>query len=244
MDEPTVAALLAEETRAAAPDRSLAAHYAPVLRFDRHEPFFPSLAGYTVFRADAPSPSFPRTVALCPAGQPPAMLAIEYAIWWDWDIEHLYELEHVWVFVGEEGRVVHVDASYHGKYHQMPLGQGIALDGDHPVLYSEPGKHAFFATLEAARAERERTLERCRQTNMAGVHVTPLFRGIIGDKSPQADALVNRYLRALAFTPTFDFAQEFRITEAHLVAWPLLFAWIPRRVTWWVEQLRASVDQP
>lgn len=242
MDEPTVATLLAEETRATAPDRALAARYAPVLRFDRHEPFFPLLAGYTVFRADAPSPSFPRTVALRPAGQPPAALAIEYAIWWDWDIEHLYELEHVWVFAGEDGRVVHVDASYHGEYHRMPLGSGIALDGDHPVLYSEPGKHAFFATEEAARAERPKTLERCRQTNMAGVHVTPLFRGIIGDKSPEADALVNRYLRALAFTPTFDFVQAFPIMEAHLVAWPLLFAWIPRRVTWWVEQLRASVE--
>lgn len=239
MNEPTVAALLAEEARTVSPDRALAARYAPVLRFDRHEPFFPFLAGYTVFRADAPSPSFPRTVALRPADQPPAALAIEYAIWWDWDIEHLYELEHVWVFAGEDERVVHADASYHGEYHRMPPGNGIALDGDHPVLYSEPGKHAFFATVEQARAERNKTLQRCRQTNMAGVHVTPLFRGIIGDKSPEADALVGRYLRALAFTPTFDFVQEFPITIAHLVAWPLLFAWIPRRVAWWVEQLRA-----
>jgi hypothetical protein len=38
--------------------QALAARYAPVLRFDAHEPFLPLVAGYTIFRQSGPSPSF------------------------------------------------------------------------------------------------------------------------------------------------------------------------------------------
>ena len=41
-----------------AEDRALAARYAPILRFDAHEPFFPLAAGYTIFRESGPAPSF------------------------------------------------------------------------------------------------------------------------------------------------------------------------------------------
>ena len=46
---------------------ALAARWSPELRFDRHEPFFPLLAGVTLFDADGPSPSFPRQISLAPA---------------------------------------------------------------------------------------------------------------------------------------------------------------------------------
>ena len=102
--------------------RDLAYHYAPCIRFDTHEPFLPLAAGYTVFTQDDPSPSYTkgRTIQLAPSGEARAATAIEYAIWWDWDIGHLYELEHVWVYVGSEGRVVRGEASWHGsrpEYH-------------------------------------------------------------------------------------------------------------------------------
>ena len=76
-------------------DRALALQFAPMLRMDANEPLVPIALGYTVFREDRDSPSFPRRIELPPACE----FAIEYAIWWDWDIEHLYELEHVWVYV-------------------------------------------------------------------------------------------------------------------------------------------------
>ena len=40
--------------------RALAARYAPIILFDRREPFLPLVAGYTVFDADARSPSLCR----------------------------------------------------------------------------------------------------------------------------------------------------------------------------------------
>lgn len=50
-------------------ERALAAKYAPVIRFDAREPFLPLAAGYTIFRADADSPSFPRRIELSPASR-------------------------------------------------------------------------------------------------------------------------------------------------------------------------------
>ena len=86
-------------------DLDLARRHAPILLFDAREPFLPSAAGYTVFHtADAASSSFPRYVRI----EAPAVLAIEYALWWDWDIQHLYELEHVWVMLDAAGTVVAV----------------------------------------------------------------------------------------------------------------------------------------
>ena len=85
----------------------LARRHVPILRLDRREPFLPSRVGVTVFWEPGESPSFPRMVTV-PRG---ADCVIEYAIWWDWDIQHLYELEHVWVAVEKGGRVVAVEAS-------------------------------------------------------------------------------------------------------------------------------------
>ena len=92
-------------------DRALAERHAPVIQFDKNEPFLPSVVGYTIFRQSAASPSFPRDIQL----RDRAQFVIEYAIWWDWDIQHLYELEHVWVYV-DGGEVVDIEASWHGKF--------------------------------------------------------------------------------------------------------------------------------
>ena len=113
----TDAEMLALLTSAHDEDTALARAHAPLIHFDAAEPFLPLAAGYTVFRANAPSPSFPRTIEL-PEG---AALAIEYAIWWDWDIEHLYELEHVWVYLDEAGNLLAADASWHGGWNAMAL---------------------------------------------------------------------------------------------------------------------------
>lgn len=65
------------------------------------------------------------------------------AIWWDWDIGHLYELEHVWVYLDDQGRVRRGEASAHGGYHDMAVDGRLPLTGQRLTLCSEPGKHAF-----------------------------------------------------------------------------------------------------
>ncbi|NIV28694.1 MAG: hypothetical protein GWN58_03990, partial [Anaerolineae bacterium] len=79
-----------------------------------------------------------------------------------------YELEHAWVYVGEEGQVIRGEASWHGRYHDMRHDGQLALEGDHLVLYSEPGKHAFAPTPEWFQ-ERRRRSKRSPTSALAGI---------------------------------------------------------------------------
>jgi hypothetical protein len=226
----------------------LAARYAPVIYFDNQEPFLPLAVGYTVFTADADSPSFSRRIELTGAERPAARAAIEYAIWWDWDIQHLYELEHTWSYVGADGSVVFAEASWHGGYAAMLRDDGSVRTveergGIHPVVYSEPGKHAFAPAPEVLIGkQKDRTLGGCGpNAGSAGLLVTPLFQGILElRKSPRADALVAAHLKRHAFVPDFAWTKRFPVTGELLVPWPALFEWIPARVDWWLARLEEA----
>jgi len=220
-------------------DLQLAARYAPILLMDDHEPFAPEVAGYRVFRAAGRSPSFPRDIRLDQGGIQ-AAFAIEYALWWDWDIEHLYELEHVWVYVDARGRPVRVEASWHGRWHDLRLGLpgGVVLEGTHPVVYVKPGKHALAAQPAEFEPLRDYITRACgRFAGSGGVWVTPLFAGRIAAKTPLADRLVHTYLQGRQFTPAFSFGQRFTFGPERLIPWEALEAAIPARVAWWTAQL-------
>jgi hypothetical protein len=230
--------------RAAAHDLALelAARYAPIILFDEREPFLPEAVGVTVFDAEGPSPSFPRRISR--EYVPPWRTVIEYAIWWDWDIGHLYELEHVWSYIGDDGRLVWAEASWHGDYSAMSLAGGrVACEGDRPLLYSQPGKHAFapepiclervlhFVVKDAAHTAGE-----------GGVLIKEQHAAAI-DLREGDHARVGAWLRGRAFMPTLRFTQRFAVERDLLAPWPLLQAWIPQRVNWWLEQLRAEPSQ-
>ncbi len=229
--------------------RDLAAKYAPVIRFDRNEPFLPLAVGYTIFRADADSPSFPRHIELAGDGHGPAALAIEYAIWWDWDIGHLYELEHSWTYVGADGSVVFAEASWHGGYSStviedgsIPLAPGSRT---HPLIFSQPGKHAFTPKPEMLVEMADKSAESCGpRAGAGGLWVTPLFEGILDlRKNAQVDALVAAYLRRKAFVPASIWDKEFPVTRELLIPWPTLFAWVPQRMDWWIARLKDAAPR-
>ena len=98
------------------PDLALALRHAPLIWFDDAEPFLPQAVGYTVLRRPGHSPTFERFLRLDVPGGRTAAAVIEYALWTDWDIQHLYELEHVWSYVDEAGRLIHAEASWHGEW--------------------------------------------------------------------------------------------------------------------------------
>ena len=223
-------------------ERALAARHAPVIRFDEREPFMPLAAGYTIFRADGPSPSFPRQVVLRSAGRPDAALAIEYAIWWDWDIGHLYELEHIWVYLDDAGRLVHAEASWHGGFHDMRQAGAIPREGERAVVCSEPGKHAFAPDPAwfTARAEPHQRSTTEALAGAGGLLVTELFRDTIR-RTPLADTLARTYLARRAFTPAYAFTRRFTFGQEQLAPWPALREWIPGRVGWWAERLRREI---
>ncbi|MBN1878424.1 MAG: glycerophosphodiester phosphodiesterase [Anaerolineae bacterium] len=222
--------------------RSLAARYAPVIQFDLREPFLPLAAGYTIFYQDGASPSFPRKIHLAPVDAPPAAFAIEYAIWWDWDIQHLYELEHVWVYVDDQGRVVRGEASWHGGFHDMAQDGVLWVQNNHLTVYSEPGKHAFAPAL-AWFEERWRDFKRSQAGMLAG-HGGVLVKEQYQDRIPRTvlgDRLVHTYLSQQAFVPSWDFSRAFTFDPEMLIPWPALDCWIPDRVNAWLDKLGREI---
>lgn len=217
------------------PGLDLAERYAPHLLLDQKEPFLPVAVGYTIFERDGYSPSFPRCIGLAPVGRPLAAKAIEYAIWWDWDIGHLYELEHVWVYLDEGEKVLYSEFSWHGGCFGT---RDLLLDGTHVVFYSEPGKHALSPSAEVFEKQRpydERHYQ--ERAGAVGLMVTPIFEGVL-EKTPEKDALAEAYLKARVFLPSYEFTQRFVISRDILLPWPELKRWIPQRVAWLLEQLR------
>jgi glycerophosphoryl diester phosphodiesterase len=223
---------------------ALAARYAPILRFDVREPFLPLAVGYTVFHETSESPSFRqgRIIDLAPQNGPSASFAIEYAIWWDWDIGHLYELEHIWVYVGADGYVVRAEASWHGGHHDMRYEGGLALDGDHFVVYSEPGKHAFAPT-PAWFKERRKEFKRSETRDLAGASSILLAEYIKGQvmPTPLKTRLVHTYLSQRGFEPSWDFSLIFPIIPEILVPWDALRAWMPGRVNAILDRLAREI---
>jgi hypothetical protein len=219
----------------------LATRYAPIIVADEREPFEMLAVGYTIFdHADA-SPSFPKRRVEVGAGSPrpydSATCAIEYALWWDWDIGHLYELEHAWTFVGMNGVVVAVEASWHGMYGIAEVGGKPVLDGTHPILLAQPGKHAMAVSSEPFGEIREwAEREAGPDAGKDGVLDNGLFRGKF-PKNPENDARVTAYLKQRAFTPSWNFTKRLPVTREMLVPWQAMAEWIPARVAWCLTQI-------
>ncbi|MFN3928700.1 MAG: glycerophosphodiester phosphodiesterase, partial [Thermoflexus sp.] len=218
---------------------ALAVRHAPVLLLDAAEPFRPERVGYTVLGHSDFSPTFPRRLTL----EPPARYVIEYAIWWDADIGHLYELEHVWVYLSEVGEVVRVEASWHGEYREMRGDSSIALEDRRPVLYVEPGKHALAPAPGWLMERASQTLRECtRLAGAGGIWLSPLY-GFPAVKSPWADRLARTYLRRHAFTPTWRFEKRFEIPGDLLVPARQLLMEIPRLLEARLRTLERSIPE-
>ena len=228
-----------DQRRPSERDYELALRHAPVICFDAREPFKPAVVGYTVFRRSAASESFPRKLEI--AGD--IACAIEYAIWWDWDIQHLYELEHAWVYLDADGDLIAAEASWHGRFNRMLEGDSRPpKQAGRLLLYSEPGKHAFAATPERLLQREAITRGSCGDhAGRMGVHVTALFDGIICHDRPYNNRLVHTWLERQRFEPSYDFSNRFDLRRAVFVPWANLFAWIPARVEALLAELRSQI---
>jgi hypothetical protein len=215
-------------------DHALAQLHAPILRFDMREPFLPLAVGYSVFRELAQSPSSKFTI------DPVSGIAIEYAIWWDWDIQHLYELEHVWVYLNKDEQLVKVEASAHGSLFPMVKQDGtLPLENERIIIYSEPGKHGFAPDRDGLLARAERTNLSCgERAGNGGIHTSnPFGATAFGEPTQSEHQLANRYMQQLAFTPTYDFSQLFDLQSVPFITWGQFAEWIPRRIIWWRSEL-------
>lgn len=199
--------------------------YAPILYFDTEEPFFPVRIGVTIINEPSSSPSFRRYFQFDDENLD---FIIEYAIYWDFDIQHLYELEHVWVFVSKDGSVIDCEASFHGRYMKGLLKDRSNLEETHVKLFSQPGKHAFTPILELF--ELIPDLKTCtnEEAGKRGLLITAPFEGEY-ETDDKTDELVQEYLKTYRFKPSMVF-ERYQIEETLFVSWKELHKEVPQRI--------------
>nr|WP_243735110.1 NPP1 family protein [Paenibacillus turpanensis] len=219
----------------------LAQAYSPYLYFDKNEPFFPARVGVSVLTAPGPSPSFPRSFSF---EQEELQAIVEYAIYWDWDIGHLYDLEHVWVYIGQDGDVLDCEASFHGKYLKgLRKDENSIADGTHPKLFSQPGKHAFSPYLEVFEVIPD-LFAACseEQAGKDGLTVGYPFRSEYATNA-QIHEWCKGYMQRFAFVPSMEF-MEYQIPKELFVPWEELKREIPQRLTAVLESQGLSLPRP
>ena len=217
-------------------ERELALKYLPVFMLDEKEPFDMKAVGYTIFRSDLRSDSFPKRVIA--ADWEKTDCVIEYEIWFDYDIQHLYELEHVWVYVGKDGGVQKAEGSFHGKYlNQVNLDTGKPpLDENGRVcVYLQPGKHAVLSDPRLVRLVPQ-WQESCGElAGLDGVPLPEMFQDVMAVPDEAAQEMVHRYIRKkFSFEPSLRFVPFFPETSLPekelLLPWPELKASVPKRL--------------
>lgn len=214
-------------------DLDLAKRHAPIVYFDRLEPFLPDTVGYAVLHKPGPSPTFDRYLNLnLPDGRR-ADAAIEYALWTDWDIQHLYELEHVWSYVDSDGRLLYAEASAHGRYGPLLSGSGLAAEGERPVAFAEPGKHGMHATPDLLISHPTFHAGAARSAGpLSGTSGLLVGRPIAGrlTRTRRYDGLANAFLRQKGFDPSFAFERRWDALTARWCPWEDLIEEAPGRL--------------
>ncbi|MDD3279755.1 MAG: glycoside hydrolase family 38 C-terminal domain-containing protein [Lachnospiraceae bacterium] len=122
-------------------DKKLAKYFLPSLFQDKKEPFAIKGIGYTIFRESKDSISSGRTIKL---GEHAHDMCIEYAIYYDYDIQHLYDLEHIWIYLDKKYKISGCETSFHGAYYNI-CGDKKQDCAEAANLYIQPGKHAFMS---------------------------------------------------------------------------------------------------
>ncbi|MEC0229599.1 hypothetical protein [Paenibacillus alba] len=211
----------------------LALRLAPALYMDTREPFVPIRVGVTAFEESGPSQSFPRTIKVDHAR---VKVVVEYAIYWDYDIQHIYDLEHVWVYIGHNDEIISCEVSFHGKYMIGLLSDRSNIQEDGRVqVYVQPGKHAMAALDELFRLLPDVEAVNNELAGNGGVLENEMFQGQF-KFGANIDKLAEDHLRTFSFQPSFIYT-PYEWTPDMFVTWDELKAEIPVRMRALLESL-------
>lgn len=214
-------------------DHELALRYAPIVHFDRNETIPLRAVGYTIARETMRSASFPKRELTVPDG---ADCVIEYAYYWNYDIGHGYDLEHIWVTVGRDGRVLEAQGSFHGAYLNLyapGLSCSKPLLDNHVQADCQPGKHAFLPDGQLFRLI-PFWFECCNQYaggpiligNPFSAKFSPTGADAFSPTQAEND-LCTRYIKEhLAFEPAMDFSQDAPASVVYM-PWKEMYDSIP-----------------
>lgn len=212
-------------------ERKLVLDYQPHIQRDLREPFPIRYVGCTVFESRGDSGSF-QQLTLDPE-ELGAPCIIEYAVYYDYDIQHLYDLEHVWVAVDTAGAVIGCWSSFHGMRLRVDRLDAFHLEGTHPVLYAQPGKHALLPD-PALFWLNDQFPDSCGPKAGGGLLIPPMLEGVL-ETSEALDRRIARHIRErYAFSPALVYEHE-TLSPEQLITWPQLLELLPRLIR---EELR------
>lgn len=207
--------------------RELILRYQPYIYRDRLEPFPIRFVGCTVFTETKRSASFPKWVV--DPEKENADRIIEYAIYYDYDIQHMYDLEHIWVGINAEGKVIDCWCSFHGMRLRAAGVRMFRMEGDHPILYSQPGKHAMLPHPELFELHPQFHTA-CTSEAGGGILLPALLNGAV-ETNDRLDARVTAYIRThYSFRPSMEYVLE-KLTPEQFLSWPELLNVIPKLLT-------------
>lgn len=215
-------------------NKELAALYSPIIFFDEKEPFFPVYVGITIFDIPGlPSPSMTKRTIHFDTNQ--VKLAIEYAIYFDYDIGHMYELEHFWVYIGHDDSVVDAEASFHGDYLKAVFKDKRNIQDTHVMIYSQPGKHAFVPSSEFLELVPSLYTDPYENAGEGGLMVPGFLNGTY-ETNEDINRKVEAYLQSCKFKPSMRFV-PYKLSTEMFITWEELVDAIPKRIKAIVNEL-------
>lgn len=208
--------------------------YHPYIYKDRKEPFPIRFVGCTIFTERARSESFPKWI-IDPA-QTRSKAIIEYAIYYDYDIQHMYDLEHIWVAIDAEENVTDCWCSFHGMRLRAAGIRTFQMEGTHPILYAQPGKHAMLP--DPALFELHPQLHTaCASEAGGGLLLPALLNGAVKTDA-LLDSIITAHIRShYSFCPSMEFVPE-KLTPEQFISWPELLDMIPKLITEQVKMIQ------
>lgn len=206
-------------------DRELALRYLPHFYQDEADPFPIVKIGYSVLRKGGKSPTFSRNIEILSE----TAAVIEYAVYFDFDIQHLYDLEHVWIYIDAQGRVIDAEASSHGHFLNCFRLRRHIEDQTHLPVYYQPGKHAMSPLPEMFLLFTDYYLACDELAGLDGLLITSLFKGHIY-KDEATDIKVRDYIRRnYRFRPSGDYITS-EVNQTDVITAQELLRWIPQRI--------------
>ena len=206
----------------------IAYEYAPIIYMDKKEPFKIKKVGFAQYSEDgARSLSFNRRFDF--KNFDGAVKVLEYVYYLDYDIQHLYDLEHIWIYIDDEGRVVGAEGSYHGRFlnaMNRTFDGKVPKDEKNIIMYSQPGKHAFLSDPRLMYLYSELYASCDRLAGISGLDAPERFIKDINISESENEKVV-RYIRdKFSFVPSMEF-EKVSISEDDYMLWEELSGKIP-----------------
>lgn len=209
--------------------------YLPVLMLDENEPYRPVAFGWSTYKDGDKSESFDRRFQF---RDDSITSVIEFAVYWDYDITHLYDLEHIWLYLDDYGHVVGAESSFHGTVVNGLLEGSLNLKGNQLKLYCQPGKHAMVPDPKVFESLSDYYTNCNESVGKDGLIITGVARGRYKTYPGLTDKIV-RYMKKDAFVPGTEWCR-YEFEQEKLMTWEAMDRMIPQRIALELEKIEES----